>query len=299
MGNKSRFRAIGIKTVGGPHCVPMSIHWIATKRCFLPLALAVNFLAPASGQLAPPNDAGVTVGQIHLVVRDVEAQKAFWISMIGGKLVENGSLEMIEFPGVYLTISRGDPSGPAAGSVIDHFGFIFKDVPGMIAKWKANHLEVYQLTNPLQGSVHAPEDAVLLEFFQDDRQDVPVRMDHFHMFITDVPAIQEWYAKAFGGVPGRRPRVARAGWVDCDFMPGANLSFVDQKQKLAATKGRAVDHIGFEVGSVDQFVKKLQAQGIPLDTPVRKIPGTKIKSAFLTDPWGTSIELTEGLAPAA
>lgn len=239
------------------------------------------------------------MGQIHLVVKDVEAQKAFWISMIGGKLVKNGSLEMIEFPGVYLTISQGEPSGPAAGSVIDHFGFMFKNVPAMIAKWKANNFEVYQLTNPLQGSVHAPEDAVLLEFFQDDQQDVPVKMDHFHMFITDVPAIQQWYAKAFGGVPGRRARVSRPGWVDCDFVPGTNLSFVDQKKKLAATKGRAVDHLGFEVKDIGQFVKKLEADGIAFDTPVREIPGTKIKSAFLTDPWGTSIEVTEGLTPAA
>jgi catechol 2,3-dioxygenase-like lactoylglutathione lyase family enzyme len=267
------------------------------KRWLLPFTFCCLFLAPAWGQLAPPNEQGVTLGQIHLVVKDVERQKAFWISMVGGKLVKNGSLELIEFPGVYLTISQGEPAGPAAGSVIDHFGFIFKDVPAMIAKWKANHFEVYQLTNPLQGSVHAPEDAVLLEFFQNDQQDVPVHMDHFHMFITDIPAIQQWYAKAFGGVPGRRPRVARVGWVDCDFVPGANLSFVDQHEKLAATKGRAVDHLGFEVRDMEAFVKRLQNQGISLDEPVREIPGTKIKSAFVTDPWGTSIEITEGLAP--
>jgi len=245
-----------------------------------------------------PNDAGVTLGQIHLIVRDVEAQKTFWTSMIGGKLVKNGPMEMIEFPGVYLTFSQGEPSGPAAGSVIDHFGFIFKDVPGMIAKWKANHLLVSQVGNPLQGSVHAPEDAVLLEFFQDDKQDVPVRMDHFHMFITDVPAIQDWYKKAFGGVPGQRARVARPGWVDCDFVPGGNLSFVDQHKKLAPTKGRAVDHLGFELRNIDQFVRKLEANGIRLDEPVRQVPGTKIKSAFLTDPWGTFIEVTEGLPPS-
>jgi catechol 2,3-dioxygenase-like lactoylglutathione lyase family enzyme len=87
------------------------------------------------------------------------------------------------------------------------------------------------------------------------------------------------------------------GWVDCDFVPGGNLSFVDQGKRLAPTKGRGVDHLGFEVRDIDTFVKKLAAQGIKLDTPVQRIPGTKIKSAFLTDPWGTYIEITEGLAP--
>jgi hypothetical protein len=31
--------------------------------------------------------------------------------------------------------------------------------------------------------------------------------------------------------------------------------------------------------------------------PVRQVPNTNLKIAFLTDPWGTYIELTEGLAP--
>jgi catechol 2,3-dioxygenase-like lactoylglutathione lyase family enzyme len=267
------------------------------KRWLLPISIAL--IPPAAAQLAAPNAAGVTLAQIHLRVRDVEAQKAFWISAIGGKLVKNGALETIEFPGVNITIEKGEPLGTAAGSVVDHFGFIFKDVPGMMAKWKAAGYKVTQVGNPLQGSVYAPEEAVLLEFFQDDKQDVPVHMDHFHVFITDVPAIQAWYARVFGGVPGQRARVARTGWVDCDYVPGGNLSFVDKGEKLAPTKGRSLDHIGFEVGDIDQFVKKRKAEGIAFDTPVRRIPGTGIKSVFLTDPWGIDIEVTQGLAPAA
>jgi len=261
--------------------------------------MVLSGLVPAQSQPAPPNAAGVTLARIHLRVRDVEKQKAFWISEIGGKLVRNGPVELIEFPGVSITIEQGEPLGTAAGSMIDHFGFIFKDVPAMMAKWKADGFKVTQAGNPLQGSVYAPEEADLLEFFQDDKQDVPVRMDHFHLFITDVPAIQAWYAKVFGGVPGQRARVARTGWVDCDFVPGGNLSFVDKGEKLAPTRGRTLDHIGFEVVDIDRFVAKLSAQGIALDTPVRQIPGTKVKSAFLTDPWGTYIEVTQGLFPAA
>jgi extradiol dioxygenase family protein len=269
------------------------------KLRLLPFAIALIPQFPAPAQLVAPNEAGVTLAQIRLRVRDVEAQRKFWISMIGGKPVRNGSLELIAFPGVYITIEKGEPLGTAAGSVVDHFGFIFRDVPAMMAKWKAGGYKVTQVGNPLQGSVYAPEEAVLLEFFQDDRQDVPVRMDHFHVFITDVPAIQAWYAKVFGGVPGRRARVARTGWVDCDFVPGGNLSFVDKGEKLAPTKGRSVDHMGFEVGNMESFMRERKAQGIVFDTPVQTIPGTRIKSVFLTDPWGTYIEITQGLVPGS
>ena len=46
------------------------------------------------------------------------------------------------------------------------------------------------------------------------------------------------------------------------------------------------------------LVKKLEAQGIKMDSAPRVVANTKTKIAFLTDPWGTYIELTEGLAPA-
>jgi len=77
-----------------------------------------------------------------------------------------------------------------------------------------------------------------------------------------------------------------------------NLSFGSADMPQTPTKGRAIDHIGFEVTNLAEFAKKLDAQGIKLDVPIREIPNTKLKIAFLTDPWGTYIELTEGLAPA-
>ena len=64
---------------------------------------------------------------------------------------------------------------------------------------------------------------------------------------------------------------------------------------MAATQGRAVDHIGFEVKNLEAFTKKLESQGIKLAVPYRQVPALGIAIAFITDPWGTYIELTEGL----
>jgi extradiol dioxygenase family protein len=61
------------------------------------------------------------------------------------------------------------------------------------------------------------------------------------------------------------------------------------------TKGRALDHIGFEVRGLESFAKKLEARGIHFDVPYREIPRLGLAIAFITDPWGTYIELTEGL----
>ncbi len=56
-----------------------------------------------------------------------------------------------------------------------------------------------------------------------------------------------------------------------------------------------MDHIGFEVRNLEAFSKRLEAAGIRFDVPYRKIPSLGLAVAFFTDPWGTYIELTEGL----
>jgi catechol 2,3-dioxygenase-like lactoylglutathione lyase family enzyme len=264
-------------------------------RCVF--ALAISAFPSAFAQLAPPNDAGVTLGHIHLVVKDVEAQKRFWTAMMGGVPVMNDRLEMIRFPGVYILLRQGEPTAPPAGSVVDHFGLVFKDLPAWLAKWKANGVEIEQNQNPVQGYVHAP-DGVRVEFFGDPGLDAPVKMDHIHFWPADNSAIRAWYARVFGGKPGQRPRVSTPGWIDCDFFPGANFSFSPQATKLAPTAGRSLDHIGFEVKNLDAFLKKLESQGIRIDEGPRPSPNSKsLRVAYVTDPWGTRIELTEGLAP--
>jgi len=42
-------------------------------------------------------------------------------------------------------------------------------------------------------------------------------------------------------------------------------------------------------------VKNLQAAGVTFDAPFREVPNIGLKIAFIVDPVGTRIELTEGL----
>lgn len=251
---------------------------------------------PAGAQLAPPNSAGVRMGHIHLFVKDVDAQKTFWTATMGGTVVQNGPLMLIQFPGVYIMLRQADPTGPPAGSVVDHFGFAWKDMPARLAKWKADGVEIEQTGNPNQGYVHGP-DGIRVEFFGDPSLPTAVAMNHIHFYPVDIPGMQAWYAKMFGGVPGTRQRQSSPGLIDCDDLPGTNLSFSQGKAGLVPTKGRSLDHIGFDVTDLDAFTKKLEAQGIKLDEAPRMAPNNTTKVAYLTDPWGTRIELTEKLAP--
>jgi catechol 2,3-dioxygenase-like lactoylglutathione lyase family enzyme len=263
------------------------------------LILGALTLAAASAQLAPSNELGLSLGHIHLLVKDVAAQQRFFTDVLGGTLVTNEKIQLIRFPGIYIMLRQGAPTAPPAGSIINHFGFVYKDLPAWIAKWKAAGVELEQGANPMQGYVHAP-DGVRVEFFGDSSIQVPVKLDHVHFYPSDNYALQEWYAKIFNGKPGQRRRVATPGWTDCVFLPGGNFSFTQQEQTMAPTMGRALDHIGFEVTDLAAFVQRLKNMGIHLDQDITQSQNSsRLHTAYLTDPWGTRIELTQGLEPAS
>ncbi len=271
------------------------------KRPILVALAAVTLLrgTPALAQLAEPNQLGVTMGHVHLAVRDVDAHKNFWISIMGGTLVKNGPLELIKFPGVFIMLRKAEPTDVPAGSIVDHFGFIVKDMPAALARWKAANLKIEPTENPNEVYVHAP-DGVRLEVYGEPALPTPVSMNHIHFLASDIPAIKRWYVQAFGANPGRRPCVgciSKPRMIEAGDMPGVNLSFSGSAKPLAPTKGRSLDHIGFEVTNLEALVSSLEAKGIKMEGPIRQVPNTKLKIAFLTDPFGTYIELTEGLSP--
>jgi hypothetical protein len=102
---------------------------------------------PAAGQLAAPNAAGVRLGHLHLYVSDVPAQQKFW-AMMGGVPVANQRLEMIQFPGVFILVRKGETKGGTVGSIVNHIGFVWKDLPAAMAKWQTAGYKIERMTIP-------------------------------------------------------------------------------------------------------------------------------------------------------
>lgn len=272
------------------------------------ILLLTAALLPA--QLTAPNATGVTLGHIHLIVKDVDAETRFLVDMLGGTVVMNGKLTEVQFPGVYILLRQGDSSGPNETAVVDHFGFIIKDLPPLIEKWKAAGWKVTQAAAARlhnQAYVTGPE-GLHIEVFGDPALPTPVQMDHIHYYLPaeDVPAVQAWYVKMFGLEPATRESVSRPGnfMATALFPNNMNLSIATvpagaSTVKRGPTKGHLIDHIGFEVKDLDALYSKLKAQGVEFEGPVQQSANAPhLKTAFLTDPWGVRIELTQGLSPA-
>jgi catechol 2,3-dioxygenase-like lactoylglutathione lyase family enzyme len=253
-----------------------------------PIAVLSLFLAtPATGQLVAPNATGVAMGHVHVFARDVEAMRNF-LRLLGGEPTQNGTLQMVRFPGGYVNLgAREMNTGGSVGSVVNHFGFHVKSVADTLARIAPLGLKVEQ-NNPRQAFITGPDD-VRVELLQDDALPTPIRMHHIHLWLTAPLEAQAWYVKHFGATTGKR------GDFDTANVPGVELTFTRQETPLAPTLGRSLDHIGFEVRDLEAFLKRLQSLGITeIDGP--RLGGNKItKISYIKDPWGTRIEITEGL----
>jgi catechol 2,3-dioxygenase-like lactoylglutathione lyase family enzyme len=244
----------------------------------------------AGAQPAPFNEIGVTMGHWHIASKDVDANKKLFLAM-GGKLFMPGGNPLIMFPGVYINLNLQDEKGTGGtqGSVVNHVGFIVNNVQERVAQWKAAGVAVLPgNNNRVDQAFVVTSDGVRIEILEDKMQSIPIRNEHVHLSLpeAEIPKAQAWYTKTFGGKAGTRNG---APVVD---IPGVQLRFARADAKQAGTRGRVLDHIGFDVKDHVAFVKKIEAQGIKLDEPVRKSP-TGSTITYITDPWGTRIEIVE------
>lgn len=254
----------------------------------------------------------VVYGHHHFNTTDMAAQKRFYVATLGGALATIGTnnLEVIEFPNVLLFFRpMQQPTGGTIGTTVNHIGFSVPDLKPVVARIKANGYKMItsesvaatvKVTDDIAAAspttniafALGPED-VKVEFVEVKAQTAPIQLHHVHFFGERNAEMQAWYAKTFGAAA--QPQAPGQAFVTAQ-LPGVTLSFSPSQTPTVATQGRALDHIGFEVRNLEAFTKKLEADGISLTVPYREVPALGIKIAFINDPWGTNIELTEGLA---
>jgi catechol 2,3-dioxygenase-like lactoylglutathione lyase family enzyme len=277
------------------------------KRILIVLALFVWLPATtASAQLLAAKDGPIVYGHHHLYVNSVDQHKKFWADTLGGTVVTIGTSkrEIVRFPNALVFLNAMAPTGPSKGSTMNHLGFSVPSLRAVIDKVKANGFRMVTAEEAPAGIkvendiglatgggvsgiayVLGP-DEVKVELVEMKAQTAPIVSHHIHFFGTQQKEMLDWYVKVFGA----KPRT----FITAD-LPGVGLNFSAAAGPVAGTRGRVIDHIGFEVKNLEEFTKKLTAQGIKLDRPYTKVDALNISIAFITDPWGTYIELTEGL----
>jgi catechol 2,3-dioxygenase-like lactoylglutathione lyase family enzyme len=253
------------------------------------LTAATAAILPA--QIADPGT-GVGMGHHHLRASDADydAYKKLLVEGLGARVAQLGTLEAFLIPDAVILVAKGDLQGPSVGTAVDHIGFHVKDLAAAEAKWKAaGGVMMPNKPSPTQSFLEMPG-GTKVELSEDKSLDVPIRNHHMHLYPSSDSEAQSWYIKMFGATPGTR------GPFKTGNLPGVELTFSVAATPVAGSQGRAIDHIGFEVNNLEEFCKQLEAKGAKFDRPFRSIPQIGLNIAFLTDPWGGYIELTEGLS---
>jgi catechol 2,3-dioxygenase-like lactoylglutathione lyase family enzyme len=238
------------------------------------------------GQTSPFNAAGVTQGHIHLMVNDVDAHKKAWTDLFGAIDTPLG----MRIAGVYIAVTQAKPSGGSEGSTVNHIGLLVPNYAATKQKIAAaGHTIVFDIENNKQMMVEFP-DGVRVEINEDASLKTPSALHHIHMTAVNDEELRDWYVKMFGALSTSRRNMPAAG------IPGGEVDFLKARDAApVGTKGRAIDHIGFDVKDLAALVAKLKAQGVVFEGDIREVPQMGLKVAFLSDPTGTRIELTQGL----
>jgi catechol 2,3-dioxygenase-like lactoylglutathione lyase family enzyme len=273
--------------------------------------LAAIMVAPHTvlGQLHATGP--VVNGHHHFNASDVDEHLRFWVDTLGGRAgVYGEDTPMVLFPNALIFMRDQAPTGPMIGSTVNHVAFSVRDLRDTVDRLIAAGYEMVTSTQapagvqvvddigvvggdgPVTGIAYVlGPDGIKVEVLEMRAQSEPIVSHHIHFFAADAEAARAWYVEVFGAA--QRPGQLN-GFIGAD-LPGLGLNFSAAPSAVAGTAGRVLDHIGFEVDDLQAFTRRLQAQGITLDVPYREIPDTGLAIAFITDPWGTYIELTEGL----
>ncbi|MGE0702645.1 MAG: VOC family protein [Vicinamibacterales bacterium] len=262
----------------------------------------------AWAQLTAARNAPVAYGHHHISATDIAAHKRFWADTLGGTAIKVGTstTEIVRFPNVLVFLADRASTGGTKGTSVNHVGFWVPNIRAAVDKAKAAGYPIVTRAE-LPPSIEVADDLghivdqntyvafvmgpdeTKVEFVENKTMKEPIALHHIHFAAPDVDAMQAWYAKVFDAKPGMRGSFKAAD------LPGVNLTYSPSADPVVPTRGRALDHIGFEVDNLEAFCKRLESMGITLDRPYTRVEALNIAIAFITDPWGTYIELTEGL----
>jgi catechol 2,3-dioxygenase-like lactoylglutathione lyase family enzyme len=274
--------------------------------------IAVLILAAAAPAFAQITATGPVVnGHHHFNAGDIALHQRFWVDTLGGRAgTFAGNRPIVIFPEALVFMRDQDPTGGMIGSSVNHVGLSVKDLRAMVDKLEAagytmiteserpgnlevvDDIAVVPGTGPVSGLAYVQgPDGIKVELVEMKAQAQPISSHHIHFFGQDPAAMRAWYIENFGAV--ERPGTTN-GIISAD-LPGLGLSFSPAATAQAPTVGRVLDHIGLEVEGLEAFAAGLAAKGVEFSRPFQRVEEIGLSIAFVVDPWGTTIELTEGL----
>jgi catechol 2,3-dioxygenase-like lactoylglutathione lyase family enzyme len=231
---------------------------------------------------------------MHLTAPDAKAAAAWYIEHMGCE--DFGREGACQVGDVQIIWFEREPTGVSVGSGVNHIGFSFQDLTAKMAGWTAAGLAIENPDEPIRDIPGLFKLAFLsdpwgtrIEVVEDHEWP---GFHHIHLSSPDPDGALAWYQNIFGGESDSlKDRIAGLRY-------GGTWLLVSQQAEGTpeATRGRAVDHLGFSFPDLDAAAAEIKSKGVEFNMEPRDYTnplGKAMKISFVTGPDDVYIEIVQ------
>lgn len=233
-------------------------------------------------------------GHLHLAAPEPEAAAQWYAKHFGGTVAGFGGetgegipVDRVMYGAIPVIFQKRENSPGSVGSGVDHIGFSMAEVESKLTALLGDGAkkigEIRSVGGMTIGFVEDPW-GTKIELIDD----TDLRgLHHIHLSGSDPAASLEWYAERLGG-----KREKFKGLLDGINYDNKLWLLVSQaRTEIAATQGRSIDHLGYNVSNLDEAASKLKESDVTFTLEPRDYRGIRI--AFIDGPDGVRIELVQ------
>lgn len=252
------------------------------------LVLAL-FAGSICATAVPSSAEDLPYDHMHLTTTDHAAALEWYMKYMGGEDV--GHKDRLKIGDTwFIFFKRKEGFLGSVGSTVDHFGISFPDLDAKMTEFRDAGIKITgeaREIGPIKfGFIEDPW-GTRIEVMQDPDM---LGFHHIHLKGPEPAAMLDWYENAFGG-----ERTKFKGLLDAIRYDKVWLQAQDSQEAMAPTKGRAIDHLGWEVPDMAKTAKELKDKGVKFTMEPIGFPRKEIATflAIVEDPSGTTIELVQ------
>ena len=236
----------------------------------------------------PAVAAAADYDHIHLVATSAAEAKEWYVTHMG--YTDYGRPDACAAGNTVIIFFEREPTGPSAGSGVDHIGFSFSDLAAKMVSFEAAGVKILEPMREIDGlfKLAFVEDpwGTKIEVVEDTEW---LGFHHLHLRSQIPRAALDWYENIFGGErDSLKGRIAGLRY-------GTVWLLISQHEgELAPTEDRAFDHLGWKFPDLRAAAAEIRGKGVDFDiephlftTPL----GEVMLRAFVTGPDGVRIQL--------
>ncbi len=228
---------------------------------------------------------------IHLIATDAAEAKQWYMEHMD--CTDFGRANACAAGDTQIIFFERDVDGPSVGTGADHLGFSFRDLDAKMRSYEAAGVKILNPIRDVDGlfKLAFVEDpwGTKIEVVEDREW---LGFHHLHLRSSDPESALAWYENIFGGErDSLKGRIAGLRYGTVWLLVSRH-----EEGELAATQGRAIDHLGWQFPDLRAAAEEIKGKGVEFQLEPRPFTnplGQDMLISFVVGPDGVRIEIVQ------